>query len=110
MPRPSPGNLPNPGIESRSPALQGNSLPSELPGKMFYNYKMKIIIFLLPAYFIWGTSIEITYSFIRYLFISDYTLGIIGTGQTTVNKIGKCQLALHVKDILGVIVSKQVNP
>ena len=77
---------------------------------MFYNYKMKIIIFLLPAYFIWGTSIEITYSFIRYLFSSDYTLGIIGTGQTTVNKIGKCQLALYVKDILGVIVSKQVNP
>ena len=37
-------------------------------------------------------------------------LGIIGFGQTTVNKIGKCQLVLHVKDTLGVIVSKRVNP
>ena len=27
-----PGNLPNPGIEPRSPALQADSLPAELPG------------------------------------------------------------------------------
>ena len=30
---PSPGDLPNPGIEHRSPALQADSLPSEPPGK-----------------------------------------------------------------------------
>ena len=30
---PSPGNLPSPGIEPRSPALQENSLPSEPPRK-----------------------------------------------------------------------------
>ena len=30
---PSPGDLPNPGIESRSPALQADSLPAEPPGK-----------------------------------------------------------------------------
>ena len=30
---PSPGNLPNPGIEPRSPALQADSLPAEPPGK-----------------------------------------------------------------------------
>ena len=30
---PSSGDLPGPGIESRSPALQVDSLPSELPGK-----------------------------------------------------------------------------
>ena len=29
----SPGDLPNPGIELGSPALQVNSLPIELPGK-----------------------------------------------------------------------------
>jgi len=29
----SPGNLPNPGIEIRSPVLQADSLPSEPPGK-----------------------------------------------------------------------------
>ena len=27
------GDLPNPGIESRSPALQADALPSEPPGK-----------------------------------------------------------------------------
>ena len=30
---PSPGDLPNPGIEPRSPSLQVNSLPCEAPGK-----------------------------------------------------------------------------
>ena len=33
LPFPSPGNLPNPGIEPRSLALQANSLPCEPPGK-----------------------------------------------------------------------------
>ena len=33
LPCPPPGNLPKPGIESRSPALQADSLPSEPPGK-----------------------------------------------------------------------------
>ena len=32
---PSPGDLPDPGIEPRSPALQADSLPSEPPGKVF---------------------------------------------------------------------------
>ena len=30
---PSPGDLPNPGIEPTSPTLQADSLPSEPPGK-----------------------------------------------------------------------------
>ena len=29
----SPGDLPDPGIKSRSPALQADSFPSEPPGK-----------------------------------------------------------------------------
>ena len=33
LPFPSPGNLPNPGIELGSPALQVDSLPTELTGK-----------------------------------------------------------------------------
>ena len=33
QPFPSPGALPNPGIWPRSPALQADSLPTELPGK-----------------------------------------------------------------------------
>ena len=33
LPFPSPGDLPNPGIEPQSPALQADSLPSEPPEK-----------------------------------------------------------------------------
>ena len=33
LPFPSPGDLPNPGIEPRSPALQEDTLPAEPPGK-----------------------------------------------------------------------------
>ena len=33
LPFPSPGSLPDPGIEPRSPTLQADALPSELPGK-----------------------------------------------------------------------------
>ena len=33
--RPSSGDLPNPGIKSRSPELQADSLPTELHGKSF---------------------------------------------------------------------------
>jgi len=34
LPFPSPGDLPNPGIEPRSPALEANSLLSQLQGKL----------------------------------------------------------------------------
>ena len=33
LPFPSPGDLPNPGIEPRTPALQADTLTSEPPGK-----------------------------------------------------------------------------
>ena len=33
LPFPSPGDLPNPGIETSSPTLQADTLPSEPPGK-----------------------------------------------------------------------------
>jgi len=35
LPFPSPGDLPDPGIEFRSPALQADALLSEPPGKPF---------------------------------------------------------------------------
>ena len=34
LPFPSPGDLPNPGIEPGSPAVQADALPSESPGKL----------------------------------------------------------------------------
>ena len=36
LPFPSPGDLPNPGIEPRSPVPQADALPSEPPGKPPY--------------------------------------------------------------------------
>ena len=38
LPFPSPGDLPEPGIELRSPALQADSLPSEPLGKQILNF------------------------------------------------------------------------
>ena len=48
LPFPSLGDLPDPGVESRSPTLQADSLPSEPPGKthdidkelIFYSFEV----------------------------------------------------------------------
>ena len=48
---PSPGDLPNPGIESGSPALKTDALPSEPPGKgiyiPLYYYTIYIYIYIV---------------------------------------------------------------
>ena len=44
LPFPSPGDLPHPGIEPRSPTLSADALPSELPGKPHNTYKGDIKI------------------------------------------------------------------
>ena len=41
LPFSSPGDLPDPGIEPGSPALQADALPSEPPGKPKRNVKVK---------------------------------------------------------------------
>ena len=55
LPLPSLGDLPNPGIESQSPALQADSLPSELPGKPYTNNISNqlswVLINSLPSHF-----------------------------------------------------------
>ena len=38
LPFPSPGDLPDPGIKLRSPALQADALPSEPPRKHQFHY------------------------------------------------------------------------
>ena len=35
QPFPSPGDIPNPGIEARPPTLQADSLPAEVPGESY---------------------------------------------------------------------------
>ena len=44
LPFPSPGHLPDPGIEPGSPALQADSLPSVLPKNPVINKEMLIKI------------------------------------------------------------------
>ena len=41
LPFPSPGDLPDPGIKLRSPALQADSLPPEPPGRPYRAGKTK---------------------------------------------------------------------
>ena len=45
LPFPSPGDLPDPGIEPRSPALEADALTSEPPGKPIHKvYKCQFIM------------------------------------------------------------------
>ena len=44
QPFPSPGDLPNPEIEPRSPALQADSLPAEPPGKPSNTYDLDSLL------------------------------------------------------------------
>ena len=48
LPFPSPGDLPNPGIEPGSPALRAEALPSEPPNWMRTN-QIKFVAFLFPG-------------------------------------------------------------
>ena len=60
LPFPSSGDIPNPGIETRSPALQVDSLPTELWGKSFLslNLLLNILIFLISLSVIMRGSIN----------------------------------------------------
>ena len=51
LPRPPPGDLPNLGIESRSPALQADSLPSEPPESQF-GLSLLLFSFILKMFYL----------------------------------------------------------
>ena len=48
FPFPSPGDLPNPGMEPRSPVLQTDTLPSEPPG-YFFDFLSKGLCLVLSS-------------------------------------------------------------
>ena len=54
LPCPPPGDLPNPGIEPRSPALQADSLPSEPPGSHLQICSLSLSLSLSSS--IWGPN------------------------------------------------------
>ena len=72
LPFPSPGDLPNPGIEPGSPTLQADSLTSEPSGKPFswarvlHNLASSWFLFL-----IWANHIEIL-QILKYAMLSQY--------------------------------------
>ena len=48
QPFPSSGDLPNPGIEPRSPALRASSLPAEPQGKVTTAGSLEILDYFIP--------------------------------------------------------------
>ena len=57
LPFPSPGDLPHPGIEPRSPTLQADALTSEPPGKPIYCIKIM---------WMWALSLSFRISYLLY--------------------------------------------
>ena len=53
-PFPPPGDLPNPGIEPRFPALEADTLPSEPRGKYKYLRCLLLLLLLTPTKQAWG--------------------------------------------------------
>ena len=60
LPFPSPGDLPEPGIEPRSPALQADTLTSEPPGKTQWRTVISLIYTLFTATFILQQHCSVT--------------------------------------------------
>ena len=68
LPFPPPGDLPDPGIEPRSPTLQADSLPFQPPGKtqksIFCTFLVLLLFLMATLYFIsLGKSSLIIFSF-----------------------------------------------
>ena len=57
-PFPSPRDLPNPGIELRSPTLQADSIPAEPQGSPYLNLKKKKLK-MIQAHKIYNVTTEI---------------------------------------------------
>ena len=51
LPFPSPGDLPDPGIEPWFPTLQADALPSEPPGKLIYKLEIDSFLSSSPSLF-----------------------------------------------------------
>ena len=80
---PSPGDLPDPGIEPGSPSLQADSLPSEPPGKHIIGHSPKKTLKKFKKRFVYG---------LRYL---DYN-----AMELNINKKSICLKYLEDKSII----------
>ena len=84
LPFPSPGNLPNSEIEPRSPALQADSLSTELSGKPYFGLDKNILVGTLavqwfgPSAFTAGAQVgslvrELRFCAAKYIYIQIQT-------------------------------------
>ena len=62
LPFPSPGDLPNPGIEPRSPAFEADSLPTEIWGKI---HKIMPHYYSLPSFLWLAESSKVLWSLLN---------------------------------------------
>ena len=65
LPFPSPGDLPNPGIEPGSPALQADSLPTQLQGKHFNI--LYIYIYIYTHTHIKYNAYSFTFNYVKFI-------------------------------------------
>ena len=89
LPFPSPGDLPNPGIEPRSPELQADALPSEPPGKPKDRF--------IPRYFIF--FIAMVNRIVSLIFLSDFSLLVYKNAKDF------CALILYPETLLYSLIS-----
>jgi len=66
LPFPSPGDLPNPGIKPRSPALQADSLPPEPPGISILKLNKKTFFPYAFPYFYLTFSFQTMFSSVQF--------------------------------------------
>ena len=86
LPFPSPGDLPDPGIEPRSPALQADSLPAEPPG-MPYSAKATTIFAYLINFKFHSSRLLVVFSktFLKILYFWFSLFGKCKMNSTALN-------------------------
>ena len=89
LPFPSQGDLPNPGIEPRSPALQADALPSEPPGKPKDRF--------IPWYFI--IFIAMVNRIVSLISLSDFSLLVYKNAKDF------CALILYPETLLYLLIT-----
>ena len=77
LPCPPPGDLPNPGIEHRSPTLQVDSLPSEPPGKLRDSWRTVKLCFHRVHYV--SNKKKLTETIQKQSFMSARTVSVLFT-------------------------------
>ena len=80
LPFPSPVDIPNTGIEPRSPTLQADALPSEPPGKPFFNNNQNCFQCRCRTLINWSMYKKLAFAMINFM-LTKLTIGIISSSE-----------------------------